>query len=447
MRKWTKDEIGFLSENYDKLSFDELVNAVNHPKSSIIDKASQLRLSKGYYWSLEDEQFLKDNYACLQTKDIAIALHKTVKSILLKAMKTGLKKPKNFQYMIEFKDYSGSGRYWTDDDITYLTQNFRHSTYAELSRALNRSELSITNKAYKLKLKRDESFQRNATIKRNKSMGRDLNYDVLKAIALKYKTRGEFQNKDHSAYSTARTAGVLNDICSHMLTTCNYSTPQLILHQMIKGLIDSDCLYNTRKIISPYEIDVYSEKFKLGFEYNGRGWHGKDKETFKRDQIKVELCQNNDITLIVIPERNRHYEEDIKEQLIEHLTLINNTTHLTLQPKDIVEFKINYSILLMDKRDIKTICMSYDNYELFRQEQEPIYQKIRKNMLLREYTEHMKRKMNVFWDEDSLKKEIAKYEMLGDFYTKSFAAYCYCKKHKLDHLYSHLKRKSRYGIK
>ena len=240
--------------------------------------------------------------------------------------------------------------------------------------------------------------------------------------------------------TTARKAGILDNICSHMLI-CNYSTPQLILHQIIKFLIDPKCSYNNRKIIYPYEIDVYSEKFKLGFEYNGKGWHGEKKESFKRDIIKKKMCLDKHIDLIIIIENNRFYEKDIKNQLIENIDLINDITKLNIIVNDILNYEVNYGDLLMNKNDVKKICLSYDDYDLFRKEQQSLYCKLKNNKLLYNYTKHMKRKINLFWNEESLKKEIEKYEYLDEFIKNSMGAYLYCRKNNLSVLHSHLKRK------
>jgi hypothetical protein len=43
-----------------------------------------------------------------------------------------------------------------------------------------------------------------------------LSYEVVKAIAAKCQSRGEFKKKDHSAYTKARKSDWLDDICDHM---------------------------------------------------------------------------------------------------------------------------------------------------------------------------------------------------------------------------------------
>lgn len=67
-----------------------------------------------------------------------------------------------------------------------------------------------------------------------------------------------------------------------------------------------------------WKIDLYNDELKLGIEYNGIqhykfiNYFHKSQENFLRrledDKIKLKLCQENNIKLIVIP-----YYVDIKK--------------------------------------------------------------------------------------------------------------------------------------
>jgi hypothetical protein len=58
---------------------------------------------------------------------------------------------------------------------------------------------------------------------------------------------------------------------------------------------------NTRKIISPYEIDLYLPEYKLGIEYNGAYWHSEEQGKDKHYHItKQKLAEQNDTKLIQI---------------------------------------------------------------------------------------------------------------------------------------------------
>ena len=86
------------------------------------------------------------------------------------------------------------------------------------------------------------------SLKKKKSIYQDKNNN-LKEIAKNYKTRGEFQRLDGSAYSTARRAGYLDSICVHMVVG-SYSIPQLTLLYILKKLfVGSNIEYNCKTIV------------------------------------------------------------------------------------------------------------------------------------------------------------------------------------------------------
>ena len=132
--------------------------------------------------------------------------------------------------------------------------------------------------------KKTKEFKSSILAERNKKIGRNLTFDLLSKIALKYKTRGEFQKKDSAAYTSARRQGFLEIICGHM-SIVSFSIPQLIVKNILDFLLNSNSTYNDRKTIKPYEIDVYLPDYNLGFEYNGKGWHIDN----ERDKLKNDL--------------------------------------------------------------------------------------------------------------------------------------------------------------
>lgn len=81
-----------------------------------------------------------------------------------------------------------------------------------------------------------------------------------------------------------------------------------------------DFRVNTCKVIAPLELDFYSEKYKLGVEFNGSYWHS---EIFKKENThvnKTKLCEDKGITLYHIFEYD--WENPIKKSII--LSQLNN---------------------------------------------------------------------------------------------------------------------------
>ncbi len=70
------------------------------------------------------------------------------------------------------------------------------------------------------------------------------------------------------------------------------------------------------------ELDIFNVDLGLAFEYQGGQhyrvlWYNNDLEAqHKRDKLKADLCKQNDITLIPIPELNRHIKPEMIQRFI-----------------------------------------------------------------------------------------------------------------------------------
>lgn len=327
---------------------------------------------------------------------------------------------------------------WSKEEEFLLIEKYSTSTSQEIRELFNnRSEKSIFLKAAKLGLKKIDEIRSLHIANRNKTVGRDLTQDLLRNIALKYTTRAEFQLNDASAYVTSRKMGILDDICKHMIIK-SYSRPQLILKSIIEDVLSSEVSYNDRKIISPLEIDVYVPKYKIAFEYNGKGWH-KGKE--ENDSIKIEKCENKNIKLFILIENNRNYENDIKNQLIEIKSEIENICKIKISEKSIIESKVDYKKMIPNINMIKEICEKYNDFSKFKEENPKIYRILSKTKNLSNFTSHMKKKRNDDWDIEKAKNTISQYTNLSDLISEKSGLYQYCLKTDKK-LLSHLKRKN-----
>lgn len=331
---------------------------------------------------------------------------------------------------------------WTKEEVNYLINNYSDKTNKELSIFLNKEISVIESKRYTLNLYKSKEHKSKMIGNRNKIVGRDLSFNFCKNEALKYKTRGEFQLKDSSVYVVSRTNGWLDIICSHMIKN-QYSIPQLILSEIIKSTINNDILYNTRKIIKPYEIDIFVPKYNLAFEYDGKGWHLNN----INDEIKNNLCKEKNIKLIRIVENNRNYISDIKEQFIKKLDEINNYCNLNIKKDEVnnISIELLYEKIntdLLDDKKIKEIISKYISYSIFIHSEKQLYIKLKQLNQLEKYTTHLIRN-KINWTEEKIKEEVNKYEYLYDFYTNSPSCYLFAKRHSLDYLLTTLKYKNK----
>jgi hypothetical protein len=327
-------------------------------------------------------------------------------------------------------------KYWSESEINLLIENYSDNFNSELVKILNRSESSIYNMANNLGLKKSKTHISKCISKRNKMVGRDLTYDLIVNIAKKYKTRSELQKKDPSVYTSLRRNGLLDEACSHMVIK-NFSIPQIILKKIIEVLVTNDVTYNDRSVLNPYEIDVYLPTLKLGFEYNGKGWH-KDN---LNDVKKRKIADNLGITIITISERNRNYIDDIKTQLKENLKQISLLCNKEINESDVdlVDIGDVYSEIY-SKEDLKKIVDNYTSFKEFYNNEKTVYRIVSKLGLIDEYTKNMccrRKKRN----ESEVIEIINKYTYLGDLIKSDPSTYQFVMKNKLYHLIKHLKRK------
>jgi len=314
---------------------------------------------------------------------------------------------------------------WNKDNINKLIKLYPNHTNKCIAEILNTTKPSIEGQARRLNLYKDKNFRR----KINKLRTRDLSYENLSIIAKKYKTKAHFYKNDGSAYSASCKMGIINDICSHMISQ-NISIPELTLKYIISQLFENNILYNDKKIIKPYELDIYIPHFKLAFEYDGLYWH-KDRKDI--DNKKDNLCINKKIKLIRINEKN-----SIKTQLKNKLNEINNYCKINIKTeqienisnKEILSF-VNDNILDYDK--IKEITNNYNNYRDFKFNERSLYRKLYKLKLLNNYTKHMHKDV-IYWNIQSCEKEISKYKKFNEFYKNSHKCYDYIQKHNLYYL-------------
>lgn len=271
---------------------------------------------------------------------------------------------------------------WTDSEINYLKDNYSDTSYDILIVKLNKSIKAIINKASKLQLKRSNKFKREAVTMTNKSKGRDLSVENVKLIASKFYSLQEFRITDCSAYDKAKEYG-LDVICPHLLNISG-SLPQLILKEYIERLFNTEIVYNGRKTIKPFELDIYIPKYKIAFEYDGDYWHNNFNTN---DELKDKLCLENGIKLFRIFENSRDYLTDIKTSLINLIDDINVLIDFKISVEEINNIKINVDFV---KTKHFRIFEQYDSLYKFSKEHYYLYRKLKKFELIEKFCSNMK---------------------------------------------------------
>jgi len=96
----------------------------------------------------------------------------------------------------------------------------------------------------------------------------------------------------------------------------NISESEIEVQKFIKENYKNEIIYNNRKIISPYELDIYLPDLNLAFEFNGLYWHNELNKDKNYHLNKTELCENKGINLIHVWEDDWEFKKDIVKSII-----------------------------------------------------------------------------------------------------------------------------------
>lgn len=92
------------------------------------------------------------------------------------------------------------------------------------------------------------------------------------------------------------------------------------LLNFIKSIYDSKIIENSRKTITPYELDIYLPDCKLAVEYDGVHWHSYNRNETKEEKFKHynkhELCLKKGIRLVQIWENEWIHRQHIVKSLL-----------------------------------------------------------------------------------------------------------------------------------
>jgi len=155
-RKYTEEEKKFVIENYELLGVVELTNRLKRTRASI--RMLMKRLGIQYrdirYFSVAQIEFIKNNYANTNTKEMSKILDRKVKDIGELARILGIKKDS----------------WWSEEEINIVKNNYADNYYEIHKMLPNRTRKAIEKKAYEfgIVINEDTMFEiRNKNIKGN----------------------------------------------------------------------------------------------------------------------------------------------------------------------------------------------------------------------------------------------------------------------------------------
>lgn len=156
---------------------------------------------------------------------------------------------------------------------------------------------------------------------------------------------------------------------SEICTVCNpickgISGMEISMINFIKENYIGDIIENSRKIISPYEIDAYLPDINLSIEFNGLYWYSSINKIENYHKIKYDMCNNININLITIWEDDWIFKQDIVKSFI--LNKLGKTPNKIYARKcEIKEISYNDSKNFLDSNHLQGDCKSSIRIGLF----------------------------------------------------------------------------------
>lgn len=138
---YTLNEIEVVKNNYGILTSNEIGLLINRSGASVKNKARELGLVKepSKTWTEQEDSYLRDNYLTMKYKDMAEHLDRSYGSVRVRCGKLGLHK----------NDFD-----WNEDSINFITENYYTMSNKDIAKFLGKTIETIENKAFNLGLKK-----------------------------------------------------------------------------------------------------------------------------------------------------------------------------------------------------------------------------------------------------------------------------------------------------
>ena len=144
----------------------------------------------------------------------------------------------------------------------------------------------------------------------------DNKYDYSKVKYINNKTYVDIICPIHGLFKQLPYNHINGHGCSKCVETS--SKQECVIYDFIK-IFDDDILQGNKKLISPYELDLFSKKYNMAIEYDGLYWHSSKKVDKNYHLMKTELCEKQGIKLIHIFEDEWLYKQDIVKSRLKNI--------------------------------------------------------------------------------------------------------------------------------
>jgi len=193
----------------------------------------------------------------------------------------------------------------------------------QLQSVINKSKKTIFNRYGKEFGFGIEEYRKKSMITRLsnwKSNKINTNDDIID-IDLKYKKIIYICNNGHTCFINYQTYKNRKNGNTILCTECNpinknISGLEIQLLKFIKENYNGEIISNIKKIINPYELDIYLPELNLAFEFNGLYWHNEQNKPYDYHKMKSDMCDDKGIQLIHIWEDDWLYKNNIIKSYI-----------------------------------------------------------------------------------------------------------------------------------
>lgn len=156
-KPWTKEDIRYLTENYDPKRKDELSEYFGRTWAAIKYRANCIGVSgkKSKDWDEKEIKDLIDLYPKTSNRELEVIFGRSIKGITCKAYELGLIKQKEFKDKPKIRK---SSRSWSEEEINLLHAHFPNMATNKLP--INRTIGAITMMAKRLGIKKSPNHIR-----------------------------------------------------------------------------------------------------------------------------------------------------------------------------------------------------------------------------------------------------------------------------------------------
>lgn len=249
--------------------------------------------------------------------------------------------------------------------------------------------------------------------------------EMCAAAAKLFPYRKVFQQQETALYRAAERNGWLDEICSGMIKMSGTSIGEIELFTFIKNNISATQGKWFKINKKRYQVDVYIDSLKIGFEYNGIYWHSD-----KKDKEKIEALKTLGIKIYTITDtewkRNKTNSINfVKDILMAHGLEIKNHNiepdYLNVREKD---------------SDLINKALHFSSKSVLRKKDNSLYNKIQGRRLFGFFSfisdkNQTKIGNKIYWTKEKTIQEGKKYLTRVEFSEKAGGAYSAAKKYKI----------------